>query len=110
MEWPVLGTLLVSCTGLVTAVAAFYKNRADAKVSQTSEFDRRYEAIYDQIQDHLLVPLGERVNSLQEEVEALTGRFVILEGKFRVAVVYIRQLRSTHPDPQEPPHDLAEDL
>lgn len=110
MDWALFGTFLVAVSGVLTAYSALHKNRKDAKANTEAAFDKRYEAIYDQIQDHLLAPLSARVTDLQLQHEDLLNRFTVLERRFRLAVEYIRLLRGSHPNPPVPPRDLEDEL
>lgn len=113
MDLPPIATFIVAITGLITAAAAFHKNRSDVKVAKTTTFDGRYEVLFDQVQDHLLEPMQQQLTLVRVQLEQLNSQFEGLELRYRQAIEYIRLIRykfnKGEPLP-EPPEDIIDDL
>lgn len=129
MDLASTGALLGSGAAILVAVAGVLRNRDDHKRgvrvedrSDVAALQARYQQILDDMDDHSIKILKERVDSLTEEISHVRQNLTMVEGQlstlkhlYSVALEYITTLlhwskERVPEDPPGPPMSISDDL
>lgn len=119
-----LAAILAGLGGIITGIVQWRKNKTDERLGVRSArreddqaWDARYQAILDEVREHLVDPLKAEVAALRDEVAGLRTDLHEERARYRSALGHIRDWRlwgdlhvALTVDRPVPPERIREDI